>query len=45
MLVEAKFIIIISLMVGVLVGFFNPSRGFSSLLGIHQNDFVLAKGC
>ena len=40
---EAKFIIIISLMVGVLVGFFNPSRGFRGLLGIHQDDFVLPK--
>ena len=41
---EAKFIIIISLIVGVLVGFFYPNaRGFRGLLSIYQNDFILPK--
>jgi len=41
---EAKFVIIISLIVGVVVGFFlPPGRGFRGLVSVYQNDFVLPK--
>jgi hypothetical protein len=41
---EAKYIILIAITLGVVVGFVHPNaRGFRGLVSVYQNDFVLPK--
>ena len=41
---EAKYIMLIAITIGVVVGFVHPNaQGFRGLVSVYQNDFVLPK--